>query len=899
MSLEAGRKLAHYEILEPIGKGGMGEVYRARDGKLGRDVAIKVLPDEFAKDEERLRRFQREAKVLASLNHPNIASIYGLEQSGDTHYLVLELVPGETLAEQISRGPIPLEEALDIATKMAEALEEAHEQNIVHRDLKPANVKQTEDGKIKVLDFGLAKVFQEETTHADSSMSPTLTRDATRVGVILGTAAYMSPEQAKGKHVDKRADVWAFGAVVYEMLTGKRAFVGEDVSDTLAAVLRAEPEWDALPADLSPTLRTYLARCLEKDPKRRVRDIGDVRLAIDGAFETEASYSASGTADAKLALWQRPLPALLGAVLLVLVAGLVVWNVTRPPTSSLQVSRTSIDLPQTHTRTNTGRRGVAVSPTGTHVVYVANRQLYLRAIDEMDAKALGGTEGSAPTIPFFSPDGQWIGFYSTRDNQLKKIALTGGAAVTLCDTGNPYGASWGADDTIVFGQGAGGIFQVSAAGGTPELLIPVDAENRERAHGPQILPDGRDVLYTLDHDAWSEAQIVVQTLDTRERRLLIEGGTDARYLPTGHLVYALAGNLLAVPFDLDRLEVIGGPVPLVENVRHAGVTGGANFDISRAGMLVYLPGGGNATRTLVWVDREGHEEPIAAEPRDYTRARISPDGTKAVLDLRDQEDDLWVWDFARETLTRLTFDTGGDRFAEWMPDGQNVVFSSGRSGAINLYRKAVDGTGVVERLSESANRHYPHTFTPDGSRLVFLEMSQDFRSPRLAVLTLDGEPAVEPLLDTGFFLDDAHLSPNGRWLAYESDASGVDEIYVRPFPNVDEGRWQISSGGGGDALWGPDGHELFFKTPAGELMRVEIDTEPAFRAGNPESLIEVGSYYFDRVDRSFDISPDGQRFLMVKQGAASGAEDPFAGLTRLIVVQNWFEELKTRVPTDN
>ena len=425
MSLSPGTKLAHYEIVEPIGKGGMGEVYRARDGKLGRDVAIKVLPDDFAKDEERLRRFQREAKVLASLNHPNIAAIYGLEQSDKTHYLVLELVPGETLAERIARGPIPVEEALEISAKIAEALEEAHEQGIVHRDLKPANIKQTENGKIKVLDYGLAKVFQEETAEADTSMSLTLTRDATRVGVILGTAAYMSPEQAKGKRVDKRTDIFAFGAVLFEMLTGQRAFAGEDVSDTLAAVLRAEPDWNLLPRK-SPAVRQVLRLCLTKDPKQRVRDMGDVRLAMEGAFETEAATEASVAAPAKLALWQRPLPAL---ILGLMMAGLVVWSVTRPPTSALRVSRASMDLPQTQTRTNTGRRGVAVSPRGTHVVYVANQQLYLRAIDEMDAKALGGTEGSAPTIPFFSPDGQWIGFYSMRDSQLKKIALTGGAAV--------------------------------------------------------------------------------------------------------------------------------------------------------------------------------------------------------------------------------------------------------------------------------------------------------------------------------------------------------------------------------------------------------------------------------------------------------------------------------------
>ena len=580
MPLSPGTKLAHYEILEPIGKGGMGEVYRARDGKLGRDVAIKVLPEEFAEDDERLARFEREAKLLASLNHPNIASIHGFEDSDGVTALVLELVAGPTLAERIAEGPIPVEEALPIARQIAEALEAGHEAGVIHRDLKPANVKLKDDGTVKVLDYGLAKALEGESPGAadsELSQSPTLSRRETQIGVILGTAAYMSPEQAKGKRVDKRADVWAFGVVLYEMLTGKRAFAGEDVSDTLAYVLTKEPDWDALPAETPGALRHVLRWCLTKDAKRRARDIGDVLMLMEGAFETEVATEASVAAPTKLALWQRPLTALLVAVLLMVVGGLVVWSVTRPPTSALHVSRFSIVLPQTQTRTNTGRRGVAVSPTGTHVVYVANERLYLRAIDEIDAKALGGTEGSAPTIPFFSPDGQWIGFFSVTDGQLKKIALSGGAAVTLCDTTNPFGASWGPDDTIVFGQGAGGIFQVSVAGGTPELLISVDADNGERAHGPQILPDGRTVLFTLAHGDWSEAQIVVQSLDTRERRLMIEGGTDARYLPTGHLVYALAGNLLAVPFDLDRLEVIGGPLPLVENVRHAVFYRGREF----------------------------------------------------------------------------------------------------------------------------------------------------------------------------------------------------------------------------------------------------------------------------------------------------------------------------------
>ena len=528
---------------------------------------------------------------------------------------------------------------------------------------------------------------------------------------------------------------------------------------------------------------------------------------------------------------------------------------------------------------------------------MANRQIYLRAMDEMDAKPLAGTEGSIPTLPFFSPDGQWLGFYSTRDGQLQKIALTGGAAVTLCETENPFGASWGDDDTIVFGQGPRGIFRVSATGGTPELLIPVETESRERAHGPQILPDGRTVLFTVAHGElgsermggaiWRQSQIVVQSLDTGERRVLIGSGMDARYLTTGHLVYALAGDLLAVPFDLDQLEIGGGPVPLVEDVSRAIATGGANFDISRDGTLVYLPGTGYTRRTLVWVDREGREESIAAEPRHYTRARISPDGTRAVLDLLDEERDLWVWDFARETLTRVTFDPGSDGSSVWMPDGGTVVFSSNRDGVWNLYRRAVDGTGAVERLSESDVRHYPLTFTSDGTRLVLGEVSEA-GSVDFAVLILDGEPRVEPLLETDFDVTNAHLSSDGRWLAYQSNVSGVFEVYVRPFPDVDSGRWQISSGGGTYPLWGADGHELFFRTFNG-LMRVAIETEPTFLPGKPGDFIKSDAYYMNPFARSFDISPDGQRFLMIKEDAGSDADDPYAGTTRLIVVQNWFE----------
>ena len=889
MSLSPGTKLAHYEILEPIGKGGMGEVYRARDGKLGRDVAIKVLPEEFAENEERLARFKREAKVLASLNHPNIASIYGLEQSGNTHYLVLELVPGETLAERISRGPIPLEEALDIATQMAEALEEAHEQGIVHRDLKPANVKQTEDGKIKVLDYGLAKVFQEEAPDADSSMSPTLTRDATRVGVILGTAAYMSPEQAKGKKVDKRADVWAFGVVLYEMLTGKRAFAGEDVSDTLAYVLSREPDWDALPAEISPTLRMFLTRCLEKDPKLRLPDIGVVRLALQGAFETTATQEDPVSPPIG---WHPSIGmATAAALLLGVITGVGVWSVMHREPTPRPVARFSLPLPPGDSLSFTGRHVVALSSDGTRLVYTANEQLYLRAMDQMEATPVRSTEDEARS-PFFSPDGEWVGFYA--DGQLKKVAIRGGAAVSLCEAQNPWGARWGADDTIVFGQRGAGIMQVSADGGTPEVVIPLDSTG-EVGHGPQVLPGENAVLFTLgDGTNWDDAQIVVHSLATGERKVLIEGGRDARYVPTGHLVYVLDGTLLAVPFDVDALEVMGGPIPMAEGVMTAGsTTGAAQFSVSDTGALVYVTGSNPfLERTLVWVYRDGREESLAAEPRAYTFPRISPDGGRLALDVRDQEDDIWIWDFASETLTRLTFAPGLDNYPVWTPDGRRVAFASDRDGTFDLYWKAADGTGAVERLNESKNALRPYAFTPDGRQLVFLEIDEEQRR-NLGVLSLEGSP--EPLLSTEFDERNGEISPDGRWLAYQSNASGQHEIYVRPFPNVEDGQWLISNGGGTRPLWAPEGRELFYLASGPRLMAVGVQTEPSFAPGNAEEVF--GGYYAPigrAFGRTYDISPDGERFLMIKE---SGSDETSS--TEFILVLNWFEELKRLVPTDN
>ena len=676
MPLSAGDRLGPYDITAKIGEGGMGEVWQARDTKLDRDVALKVLPEAFTSDPHRLARFELEAKVLASLNHPNIGSIYGLEEAEGVRALVLELVEGPTLADRLKQGAIPIDEALPIANQIAEALEAAHEQGVIHRDLKPANIKVKDDGTVKVLDFGLAKAFQPDASDPNMSMSPTisLTAAATQMGMVIGTAAYMSPEQAKGKPIDKWADVWAFGVVLYEMLTGARPFGGDDVSTTLARVIEREPDWAALPDDVPPVLGNFLQRCLQKSPKKRIRDIGDVRLAMEGAFETTRIAPAASLAAPALRLWQRSTVAAAMAAALIavgIVVGLAVWSATRPAAPTSPTTRFPIVLPQGDVFRAGGRHVVALSPDGVHLAYVANAQIYLRPMDQMEATPIRGTEvggGNFGRSPFFSADGQWLGFWA--ENQLKRVSLSGGAPpVTLCAAENPWGASWSADDTILFGQ-ADGIWRVPGTGGTPERIIELG--EGEQVQSPQMLPGGPWVLFTLRPDGasgWNQSQIVAESLETAERRVLIDGGHDGRYVATGHLVYALNGTLLAVPFDPDALRVTPGPVSQVEGVTDAGaITGAAHFALSDTGTLVYVPGmgrldqlAGGAARSLVWVDREGREEPIATPPVAYQSVRLSPDGTRAIVGVQGENTDVWLSELARGTLSRLTHDRPGPR----------------------------------------------------------------------------------------------------------------------------------------------------------------------------------------------------------------------------------------------
>ena len=715
MALTPGTRLGPYEIAAQIGVGGMGEVYRATDTKLKRDVAVKVLPSALAADPERLVRFQREAEVLASLNHPNIAAIHGLEESEGIKALVMELVEGPTLADRIAQGAIPVDEALPIAKQIAEALEAAHEQGIIHRDLKPANIKLRPDGVVKVLDFGLAKAL--EPTGAMSpgmSQAPTITTPAmTQAGMILGTAAYMSPEQAKGRTVDKRSDVWAFGAVLYEMLTGCRAFDAEDVSETLAAVLMREPDWTALPTT-TPTVTAVLRRCLQKDRKQRARDIGDVALALEGAFETSGSQTVESGAVAPPA-WRQALPvALVTAAMVLLVTGLAGWGLW-PAAEPQPVNQFAYRVPDGQTFRNTGRSVMALAPDGRSFVYNTTGGLYLRTMGELEARLIPGTE-DALAHPFFSPDGQSVAYFSVTGSELRRIAISGGAPVVITEEGGvPNGATWGPDGTVLFGQGDG-IYRVPATGGTPALVVALE-DGEQRLDGAQLLPDGDTVLFSVRASgSWDDAQIVAQSLSSGERTIVLEGGSDARYLPTGHLVYALGDGLFGIAFDADTLSVIGGAVPLAQGLMRAGGTAGANYGVSDDGTLAYVSGGVAGGQRLVWVHRDGREEPAASDPAGYQEFALSPDGTRVAVRIVGDEQAVWIYDLVRDTSTRLTFesDAVGAGFPTWTPDGTRVAFGE------PLSWKRADGIGAVEGLDEGAQR-VPQAFSPDGTTLVFLE----------------------------------------------------------------------------------------------------------------------------------------------------------------------------------
>ena len=906
MALGVGTRLSTYEITGTLGAGGMGEVYRAKDTALEREVAIKVLPESFATDANRVARFEQEAKTLASLNHPNIAHIYGLERSEATTALVMELVEGPTLADRIAQGPLPPDEALHVAMQIVDALEAAHARGIVHRDLKPANIKLTPDGTVKVLDFGIAKALDVRPT--SGPQAPALTTPAmTQAGIVLGTAAYMAPEQARGKAVDQRADIWAFGCVLYEMLTGQPAFGGEDVTITLARVLERDTNLGSLPHALSPAVKHTIKLCLAKDPGQRLHAMGDVRLALEGRLESELPRAAA-QAHSPRSFWRRALPTTAAVIATGLVVGAAVWLATRP--APRPVNRFDYLVPTDQTFRGGGRPVFALSPDGRNFVYNTSRGLFVRSLDQLDARVISGTEETM-NGPFFSADGQSVGYAALQGSQpgssagvavvLKRVFLKGAASVVICSIkDNLNGATWEPDGTILFGQ-SDGIYRVSANGGVPERVIPTESQG-EILYGPSLLPASDSVLVSrkVKTPDWDMAEIDAYSLSSGKRTVLVQRGTDARYLPTGHLVYVLGNTLFGVAFDAKTLTVSGSPVPLVQSVGRASgnATGAANLGVSDDGTLAYLTATSDARKsTVVWVDRDGREQPLGVPPRNYQYAQLSPDGTRVALDSRDEDNDIWIFDLAHGAMQRFTFDLGLNRSPVWSPDGSHLAFTRQLEGGEGAYWQAANGSGVPQALTKTspplAQVPYPSDFSPDGSKLLYSEAIFG-----VGMVSTDGTLDDTSLIATSANEFNPAVSPDGRWLAYQSNESGRHEIYVRPFPAVDTGRWQVSTNGGTRPLWRRDGRELFFFTQDTDndstVMAAAIEPGESFRFDAPRPLIH-GDYLAPNDLRGiYDVSADGQRFLMIKRAGGDAATQA----AQIVIVQNWFEELKRLVPTN-
>ncbi|HEX6323932.1 MAG TPA: protein kinase [Vicinamibacterales bacterium] len=897
MTLPAGTRIGPYEILAPIGAGGMGEVYRARDNRLDRDVAIKILPPAFAADAERLARFEREAKTLAALNHTNIAQIYGLEATNGATALVMELVEGEDLSARIARGAVPLAEALEIARQIAVALEAAHERGIIHRDLKPANIKVRADGTVKVLDFGLAKALDASAgSNPDIMNSPTITSPATpgtMMGMIIGTAAYMAPEQAKGRAIDRRADVWAFGVVLFEMLTGQRVFEGGDITEVLASVIKDTPSHDALPAETPPAIRRLLRRCLEKNPAKRLDSMGAARLEIEEAIAGDHQTHAAPGPPLSRARRLAPWAVAAAAVIIAATAGIATW--TKAP-EDVPVTRVKFD-PGVSVRLYTlFGSAIALSPDGRMMVFAGEAEgstparLYLRHFDRLDAMPLPGTEDGVD--PFFSPDGQWIGFFA--GGKLRKIAVSGGAAVDIADTRIPRGGAWAGDGTIYFtptAMAGTALMRVPDAGGAPQPVGPmIDGHVTQR--WPQLLPGEQALIYTghTTVDTFEDASLVVQKLDGSAPRVLMTGGYHWRYLPSGHVVYVHAGTLFAVPFDAGRLEITGTAVPVVEKLLSSPVSGGAQFAFSSAGTVAYMIGESQLLgSTLSWIDLTGRKTPVREMKEAWTSLALSPDGTRLAIDRLSgsgQQPELWVLDLARGNETRLTVNQVAEMSPVWTPDGTRVVYGAASGGPPNLFWQPVDGSAPAERLATGAGVQIPWSWHPDGKRLVFSEGGSKFD---LFVMTFP-EKTITPFVQSTASEAHAAISPDGKWIAYASDESNQVEIYVRPFP-TGTGRWMVSNETGLWPIWSRTGNVLYYATMGSRLMAVKYQARGSvFEAGRPEAvpgvqMVSRGALY------SWALHPDGRRFLGTVPDAAG--DKPVQ--QEVVLITGFTSDLRTRV----
>jgi hypothetical protein len=869
----------------------MGEVYRARDTRLNRDVAVKVLPEIFASDPDRLARFRREAQLLASLNHPNIAAIYGLEESEQTTALVLELVDGSTLAERVVDGPIPLEEAVAIARAMADALEAAHERGVVHRDLKPANIKLTSDGKVKILDFGLAKLLDSGVAtpapvpSGSLSQSPTFTAPVhfhpggqalTLAGSILGTAAYMSPEQAKGRPADRRADIWSFGCVLFEMLTGRAAFGGDTVTETIASVMHQEPAWNTLPASTPRPLEQILRRCLTKDAARRLRDIGDARFDLEDA--ADARHDIAPRNVGSMAVWSWIALAFAGGLGL---AGAIAWmSLDGPPT--VPTARWTVSLPEDAPIDLGGPwSSLAISRDGRSIGYVAltrqGRLLFVRRAEDFTPRAIGGTAGVWEA--FFSPDGQWIGFIAA--DRLRRVAVTGGQPVTIAEAANYHSGMW-ADDGSIYMGGRAGLAKVLPDGQITELVKP--EPNEGALTEPDLLPDG-SLLFTIepnDVTSFDDARLGILT-PAGERRVILEGGAFARYSPTGHIVYARGGQIMAVRFDVQRLATVGEPVPVTAGGAFDVASGSAYFALSRNGVLVYVPGGPNVKqRSLAWIDRRGVLSPLPAPPRFYAEPSISQDGRQIAFTARAANDDVWTYDIAREAFTRLTFPRGNSQVPLWTPDGRRIVYGVDREGVRRLVWRPADGNGAEEPLTPAEYFQTPGSWSPDGTLLVYTQDRPETGSD-LFIMPIDGDRRPVAFLSTPVNERWPVFSPDGRWIAYTSDETGQFEVFVAPYPGPGR-RWQLSQDGGMRPAWRADGREIVYSTN-GRLMSVAVESGTVLEAEPPREVVQLPPF-----SEYSAMSPDGTRFLVV-YGGGDGTD---RAARELHVVQNWFETLQRR-----
>ena len=868
MPVTSGTRLGIYEILEPLGQGGMGAVYRARDSRLRRDVALKVVHAHLL-DTDHVDRFRREARALAALGHPNVANVYELGEVDGTTFIVMELVPGETLAGRIAAGRLAVSEVLRIALQVAAALEAVHDRGIIHRDLKPANIKLTSEGVVKVLDFGLAK----ETPDADHAVTAVTATVVTREGVIAGTAAYMSPEQTRGHVVDRRTDIWAFGCVVYEMLTGRPAFAAATTADVIAAVIEREVDWRAIPADAPQAVQRVLRRCLQRDVKQRLRDIGDARLELEDAMTRPHAADAVRVRGRTRAL------AITGLLAAGAMAGaLAALAMREPPDAATPPVRFIVPVSPAAPLGGFDFPSVVLSPDGTQLVYVASRggrtQLFLRPLNGIDAAPIAGTANAAG--PFFSPDSQWIAFFA--DGRLKKVPVAGGTPVTLCEAPVGLGGSWSADDVIVFAAATGsGLSQVSAAGGTPQRLTMLDVAQGEFSHRwPEWLPDGETVLYTVGTSgSWSDAQIVAQSAASGRRSILVRGGTNPHYLPTGSLIYAQNGRIMRVPFNLTDLTVGGSPVAVLDNVLQS-ADGAAQLSVARSGSAVFVTGALDADqRRLVSVGRDGVSAPFAAPPGSYTSPRASPDGRKLLVAMDVPAQDLWVYDMMSGGTDQLTFGAGAAS-PVWSRDAQQAAFTSTRAGVPNLFITSIGQSGASERVAASENQQIPGSWAPDGT-LAYTERRAT--TGRDILLLSLRDHTQRALLTSSADESSPKFSPDGRWLAYVSNETGSFEVYVRPSSASGRGR-PVSVEGGSEPVWAPNGRELFYREGT-RMMAVTID---AGGQAQPPRVLFDGDFARGTIDAAnYDVMPDG-RFVMIQRPS------PTSGPT-LHVLINWLAAL--------